>query len=240
MFLQGASGDLGPRDDYVGDSAIADRNGRQLGYAVLSALATLPPAGTRFQYLGPVVSGATLGDWAHVPLEGAAMQKKGFWRLRRWTIPIAYRSGLPTRETTVAERARWHADEEAAQRAGDTAKARDCHAMVERMDRQLTRIAEWPPGATFPFPLALLQMGDAFWLAVEAEHYQLLQVRLRERFPGVAIIVLTLINGSRAAYLPTRECYGKGIYQESIAVLAPGCLEQVIEAVGQQIAEWLK
>jgi hypothetical protein len=240
VFLQGASGDLGPRDDYVGDPAIADRNGRQLGHAVLSALATLPPPATRFQYLGPVVSGATLGDWAHVSLDSAAVQKKGFWRLRRWTIPIVYRAGLPTREKTLAERARWQADKEAVQSAGDTAKARDCHAMVERMDRQLTRIAEWPPGAEFPFPITLLQMGDAFWVAVEAEHYQLLQTQLRQRFPGVPIMVLTLINGSRVAYLPTRDCYGKGIYQESIAVLAPGCLEQVIEAVGQQIAEWLK
>ena len=33
LFLQGASGDLGPRDGYVGDPAVADRNGRQLGFA---------------------------------------------------------------------------------------------------------------------------------------------------------------------------------------------------------------
>jgi neutral/alkaline ceramidase-like enzyme len=33
LFLQGASGDLAPRDDYVGETAVADRNGRQLGYA---------------------------------------------------------------------------------------------------------------------------------------------------------------------------------------------------------------
>src|SRR5262249_26183723 len=144
VFLQGASGDLGPRDDYVGDPAIADRNGRQLGHAALSALATLPPPGTRFEYLGRVVSGATLGDWGHVPLPAAALQAKHRWRLCRWTIPIPYRADLPKRETTLADRARWHADEEGAQRAGDTAKARDYHAMVERMDRQLTRIAEWP------------------------------------------------------------------------------------------------
>src|SRR5580698_928550 len=32
LFLQGASGELGPREGYVGDTAIADRNGRQLGF----------------------------------------------------------------------------------------------------------------------------------------------------------------------------------------------------------------
>ena len=42
MFLQGASGDTGPRDGFVGDTEVADRNGRQLGYAALSALESIP------------------------------------------------------------------------------------------------------------------------------------------------------------------------------------------------------
>src|SRR5439155_5648567 len=73
LFLQGASGDLGPREGFVGDTAVADRNGRQLGHAVLSALESLPPPGTRFVYTGPVVSGATLGTWVHEPLSPEAL-----------------------------------------------------------------------------------------------------------------------------------------------------------------------
>ncbi|MGE0758545.1 MAG: neutral/alkaline non-lysosomal ceramidase N-terminal domain-containing protein, partial [Pirellulaceae bacterium] len=67
VFLQGASGDLGPRHGFVGDVQVAERNGRQLGYAALSALEALPPSGTRFEYAGPVVSGATIGVWKYVP-----------------------------------------------------------------------------------------------------------------------------------------------------------------------------
>jgi len=77
------------------------------------------------------------------------------------------------------------------------------------------------------------------WLAVEAEHYQLLQRTLRERFAGVPIVVATLANGARCTYLPTIDAYHKGIYQESIAVLAPGSLEQLIDAIGRQIDAWL-
>src|SRR5205823_1797506 len=55
VFLQGASGDLGPREGFVADPAVADRNGRQLGYAALAALEALPPAGTRFRFKGPVI-----------------------------------------------------------------------------------------------------------------------------------------------------------------------------------------
>jgi hypothetical protein len=239
VFIQGASGDLGPREGFVGDVAVADRNGRQLGYAALAALEAAPPPGTRFRYIGPVISGATLGAWAHEPLEAAARAQKARWRLRRWTLDLPYRPELPTADKTRSERARWRAEEQAAERAGDAAKARDAHAMVERMDRWLTRIAALPPGPTFPLPLALWQIGDLFWLAVEGEHYQLLQTALRRRFPGVPIVVATLANGSRPAYLPTADAYGKGIYQESIAVLAPGCLERVIAAIGDQLQTWI-
>jgi neutral/alkaline ceramidase-like enzyme len=238
-FLQGASGDLGPREGFVGDPAIADRNGRQLGYAVLSALEALPPPETTFQYTGPVVSGATLGSWAHVPLDSATLKRHAGWRLKHWTLPLPYRADLPTLEQTQTERTHWLAEEKAAQAAGDEAKARDCHAMVERQDRQLVRLNVLPPGKDFPLPIALWRMGDAFWLAVEAEHYQVLQRQLRARFPAVPIMVLTIVNGSRAAYLPPADAYGKGIYQESIALLAAGSLEKLIEAAGNEIAQWM-
>jgi hypothetical protein len=239
VFLQGASGDLGPREGYVGEPAVADRNGRQLGYAALAALEALPPPGTRFRYTGPVISGATLGTWAHVPLDAAARQRQGRWQLRRWTVDLPYRPELPTAAQVQAERARWQAEEQAARQSGNLEKARDCRALVERQTRWLTRLAPLPPGRTFPLPVTLWQMGDALWLAVEAEHYQQLQRDLRQRFPGVPIVVATLANGSRPAYLPTASAYGKGIYQESIAVLAPGCLEALIDAIGRQINSWL-
>ena len=69
LFLQGASGELAPRDDYVGDPAVADRNGRQLGYAAAAAIEALPPPATRFAYTGIVASGANLGTWEYRPCE---------------------------------------------------------------------------------------------------------------------------------------------------------------------------
>jgi hypothetical protein len=236
VFLQGASGDLGPREGFVGDVAVADRNGRQLGYAALAALEALPPPGTRFRYDGPVISGATLGAWSHVPLDDAGQQRVRRWRLRRCTVELPYRPGLPSAEEVRAELAHWQVEEQAARLAGDAAKARDCRALVERQTRWLTRNAALPPGPTFPLPVTLWQMGNALWLAVEGEHYQQLQRALRERFPEVPVVVMTLANGSRPAYLPTADVYGKGIYEESIAVLAPGCLERLIEEVERQVS----
>jgi hypothetical protein len=238
VFIQGASGDMGPRHGFVGDVAVADHNGRQLGYAALAALEALPPPLTHFRYKGPVVSGATLGTWDYVPLAGTEIERMKRWQCRRWTTDLAYRSDLPTLAETQSELLLWQEREEAAHAAADPAAARDCHAMAERMTRRLTRLQELPPGM-FPFPIVLWQMGDAFWLAVEAELYNHFQRALRERFPGVPIMLATLTNGSRCCYLPTAYVYGKGIYQESIAVLAPGCLEELLGEIGNQIQAWM-
>ena len=100
------------------------------------------------------------------------------------------------------------------------------------------RLSMLPPGPEYPLPVMLLQTGDAFWVAIEAEHYNVLQRELRRRFSGSALVVMTLMDGGRVAYLPTAETYGKGLYQETIAVLAPGSLEALIDEVAAQLAAW--
>jgi hypothetical protein len=107
--------------------------------------------------------------------------------------------------------------------------------MIERSTRRLTRIEYLPPGPAFPMPIVLGRVGDGFWLFAEGELYQWFQTELRARFPGVPILVMTLTNGSRCSYLPAAESYGKGIYQESVAVLEQGCLERLLEAVADKM-----
>ncbi len=88
LFMQGASGELGPRESYVGDTAIADRNGRQLGYAVASTMESLPPAGTTYVYEGLRKSGADLGIWSDQPLPEAAVAGASVLEAVKLTVPI--------------------------------------------------------------------------------------------------------------------------------------------------------
>jgi hypothetical protein len=238
VFLQGASGDTGPRDGFVGDTAIADRNGRQLGYAALSALASMPAPATSFRYGGPSISGTTLGLWEHVPFSDDERAAAARWRLRRWTVPLAYRTDMPSLDQAQLDREQWTAEESIARAAGDEKRAADCRGKAEQAYRLIDKLSLLPPGPDYPLSVVLIQTGDAFWLAVEAEHYNILQRELRDRFPDVALVVITLMDGGRVAYLPTADTYGKGLYQETIAVLAPGSLERLIEEVSTQLSAW--
>ncbi len=239
VFLQGASGDLGPVDGFVGDTEVADRNGRQLGYAVLSALEALPPPLTQFKYMGPRVSGATIGCWKHVPLSEQAEMQLTRWRCRRWTVRLPYRSDLASAVDTEEERRKWKHREAEAVAEGNAERASQCRAMIERADRLLVRLRALT-GDHFDFPISVWQIGDAFWVAVEGEPYNRLQTALREEFAGVPIMLCELANGSRCTYLPTESTYGRGIYQEQNAVLAPGCLETITREIHAQIESWQK
>src|SRR6185369_12486404 len=107
VFIQAASGDNGPREGYVDDPAVADRNGRQLAYAALSALVALPAPGTRFEYRGPVVSGATLGAWAHAPLPPEEMATLATWHRHCSAIDLDYRPDLARKEEVETDLVKW-------------------------------------------------------------------------------------------------------------------------------------
>ena len=235
VFIQGASGDVGPRDGFVGDVEVADRNGRQLGYAVLAALESLPAPRTAYEYAGPVVSGATLGTWQYLPISDRRRQQVATWQSSHRVVPLKYRTDFLNQEAMEQERSTWLAEEESARTAGDAERQRDARAMVERATRRLIRVKDLPSGDAFPFPIKVWRIGDGVWLALDGEHYNLLQRALRERFPGVPIVVGTLANGSMAWYLPDSESFGKGLYQEDASILSKGCLEELLEAVTAEI-----
>jgi len=69
------------------------------------------------------------------------------------------------------------------------------------------------------------------WLGVQGESYSLLQTELRRRFPHQIIVVASIAADWGASYLPPRELYDSGIYQESIAIVASGSLEQLIDSI---------
>ncbi|MCA9174659.1 MAG: neutral/alkaline non-lysosomal ceramidase N-terminal domain-containing protein [Planctomycetales bacterium] len=234
LFVQGASGDIGPRDGFVGDVEVAERNGRQLGHAVLSVWHSLVGPGQRRAYAGAVVSGATIGTWGYEAWQDPEASKIGETVSH---VALPYRRDLPERDILTKELAHWQTMERRATEAGDLQSASDARAMAERMTRRLTRVEHLPEGDSISYPIRILRLGLAIWVSLDGEHYNLLQRELRRRFPGWTIFVGTLANGSTVWYLPDSESYGKGLYQEDASVLAQGSLELLIDAAALAIQE---
>ena len=217
LFMQGASGELGPRESYVGDPAIADRNGRQLGYAVASTLESLQPAGTTFVYQGLRKSGADLGIWADAPLPDDAVARASTLGAMKIDVPIDL-IDMPS----VAE----------LQESLATCEDR---VIQERLRRFISKRRAVGDGETFDFPLWIWKLGDAVVVAVPGEAYSVLQTTLREAFPTTPMLVLGLTNGG-VGYLPPRDRYAETtLYQVWQSPYAAGCLEAVTAAAEAQI-----
>ena len=111
----------------------------------------------------------------------------------------------------------------------------NARAMRERIRRRMTRIAHLAPDRPHPLDYWIWRFGDAVWIALDGEHYNVLQSELRRRFPDRILIIGTLANGSKAWYLPDSESYGKGLYQETASVLRKGSLELLIDSLAREI-----
>ena len=112
--------------------------------------------------------------------------------------------------------------------------------MVEQMNRQITRLEALAPGKAFPLSIEVWRLGSALWVFAPGELYHQFQTTLRQRFPDRPIIVSTVTNGWQPGYVPTAESYGKGIYQEKIAAVAPESLTMLIEAVAAEFHQLIE
>ena len=215
LFLQGASGELAPAEQYSGDTDLADRHGRRLGFAVLSTLAAMERGGQRLAYQRVVESGAPLAVWRQEdgPVSttlAAAMQTVG--------LPL---KPMPSLDELDRQ---WS----------------DCNDPVlkERIWRKRAIRKVVGDGDSMSMPLWVWRVGDAILVGQPNEPYSRFQTQLRREFSPRVIAVMNLVNGS-AGYLPPRELYAIDVYQVWQTPFAPGGLERVTAAADEAIGSLL-
>ena len=214
LFLQGASGELGPKVQYTDDTDVTDAQGRGLGLAVVSILSTLPSAGAGLVLSDVIQSGAPLAIWAEQP---------GQWprATARATRAVAVEiKPLPS----IAELEVEWSDIDPRSRAERLRRATRLRRTYADMDNATHPVWAW-------------RWGDVIFVAHPGEAYSLLQSSLRSRFPGVTVVVMNLTNGPGWVYLPPESAYVDNRYQAWQTILQPGSLERVIEAATSAMVE---
>lgn len=213
FFLQGMSGDVAPRHQYVGDVEVADRHGRQLGFAALATLHDMEPAGSQLFFDGVVESGAPLASWRHQPAEASS-------ELRAIEVPADL------------ELKNWPSANELEQQR----LACNDRALEERLRRQRDIRQSLGDGSSSPLFVYAWRIGDAVLVGCPGEAYSQLQQELRDRFRDWTIICMNLINGS-VGYLPPADLYDLDVYPVWQTPFDRGCLERIGDAMTAAIED---
>ncbi len=206
LFLQGASGELGPRHGYTGDTSVADANGRTLGYAALSAVEGMLPPGQELVYEGILESGAPLGIWRPAPFEPSKR--------------------LDVRLESIVYDTRGDDELDAVERMWD---GLDERVREERMSRR-RHLRRSLPQARAGVGLWVWRIGGSVMVGQPSEAYSLFQTELRRRFPEQALVVMNLVNGPGLGYLPDAGSYQfeRDLYQVWQTPFARGSLERLL------------
>ena len=216
LFLQGASGDLSPRSQYSGETALADRHGTNLGHSILATLAAMQRPGHELHWNGVVESGALLGEWLEAPTRGPSTIKE-----TRLDVQVRVKE----MKSIAQLREEW---------AGI-----DSDALEERIQRATRLRVGYESGQLVTHPVWVWQWGEAIFVAQPGEAYSYLQTELRKRNPGRIIFVMNLTNYPGLFYLPIKSAYVAPAYQAWQTLLAPGCIEEVVEQTDRYIKEYI-
>lgn len=214
LFLHGASGDMTPLRSYEADTAIADQNGRQLGYAALSALTGMLPPEQELAFDRIEDSGARLGRWS-----------------------LRAKPANTVLKTSISETDLPYVDLQTETELLEALKTCTDRPLKERLERRLMVRRDIGEGKSRKVNTTLWQIGDAFLVGAPAEPYSAFQKQIRAQFPGHAVMVLNIVNGN-VGYLAPAETYDKpGLYQIKISLFKPGCMEQVVADTAQSLKD---
>lgn len=220
LFLQGASGELSARDGHQGDVAVAERQGRQLGYAVLSTLEGMIPAGEQLNFGGTIESGAKLAYWRPAPLDESASMFEVVTTEGTFAMPLKH--DWPS----LAEFKVLH--EQTTDRV-----------MKERYFRRIGARKRVGDGTHAELSFSFLRLGNIIMMATPTEMYSDYQIKIREAFPDHQIIVCNLVNGSSGYVMPA-EFYEGDLYQAEMTPFADDSFIASIDFSKTQIEQLIK
>lgn len=212
LFLQGASGELSPADQYTGDVAVAEKNGKILGFSVLSALQCMGEAGYSRVLSSIVESGAPLAVFSEEKINDTtnAIQSR----------VIRIRFDLKDQTPIKEIKKQWEEETVAA------VKERLWRRVNIRSylgDQSFTEISVW-----------IWRIGDTFIIGHPNEAYSWLQKELRAHFPNVNIVVINIANG-HIGYLPPEAFFDYNVYTVWQTPFARGSLERMTEQLKKEI-----
>jgi hypothetical protein len=211
LFIQGASGDLAPAQQYSGNVGLAEKHGRQLAYSTLAALENMSSPGNMLVFKETVASGAPLAIWRPEPVPTDSSMSAEIIRVE---LPLKPWPSLSELKKAI--------------------KACDDPVLRERLIRKMGVRSSIGDGGNVTVSIWLWRLGDCLIVAQPNEAYALFQQTLRSQCSPVPVIVGNIVNG-HIGYLPPKKLYEADMYSVWQTPFAAGAYEVILQAVLNKI-----
>lgn len=215
LFLQGASGELAPAEQYSGNVKLTETYGRRLGYAVLATLEAMLQPGRQLAFSNVVESGAPLALWIQSPFEPDATLSGQQHNVQ---LPLKQLPSISEIEL------QW-------------AAATD-RVMKERLLRQRGVRNAVGDGNTAVIGLWIWRIGTSFLVGHPNEAYSKYQLELRSHLAPFSVAVINVANG-HIGYLPPAGLYDHNIYSVWQTPFAAGALELLTQETKRHAQEMI-
>ena len=223
LFLQGATGDIGPKRGFTGDLTVYRKFGRLLGLEaskVALGIETLP---RREKLTGLQESGATIAlfeDEAVEPDPATLDVRSRFLQL-----PL---KAFPHPEIAEAEAARLREELTRLRREGTEADIREATAMATQAGMRADRARLYHGKSEMNWQLQGIRLGPVALLCIPGEPFTEIGQAIASRSPFAHTLFSGYSNGG-FGYLPVASAYAEGGYEVETSPFAPGAAEVVVQ-----------
>ena len=231
LFLQGAAGDVGPRHGFVGDVAVVERLGTELGLEAARTFAALDTRPVELVFSHPRESGATLAIWEERPAADVAP----LLRVRREAVPLPLRPQPPVEEARAAYDD-WR--DRLARVTGDGSPAEEIEATMFRARRAqmaLTRATTYGGRDTIDVTLELLRIGDVALVGCNGEPFCAIGAAVKAASP-FGVTFFGGYTGPSLGYIPWPDAYDEGGYEVETTPYAPEAASRLVDAAARALA----
>jgi hypothetical protein len=231
LFLQGATGCIGPRRGFTGDLSVYRRLGQILGLEASRIALNLDTLPREERLVGVQQSGAPIGIYEDIPREPetpllAVRSRFLDLPLKQWPAPDQMEAELALLQHQVERlRAGGHPEELRAV----TARATQLNMRVEmaRMHHGKTHV---------PWQLQGIRIGSVALAAVPGEPFIEMSQEIERESPFALTLFSGYSNGG-FGYIPDREAYPEGGYEVEISPFAPDAAEIVVRETSAMLKE---
>lgn len=231
LFLQGATGDVGPgKWGFKANVRQMRTIGRMIGSEASRALLDLSTYETVDQFDGVIESGASLGYWSQIPVKPNTDTLGVFTKDIR--LPVS--APMPPMEAKEVAGSFQAQVEELQKNGGSDQQIRDAMYQLKRADMVAKRCELFYNVDFIDVEAHCIRIGDAVLIGMPIEPFSRIGIAIREQSPFPCTLFGGYSNGW-IGYLPTEDAYERGGYEVLTSPFVKGAAEQLIS----EVADWL-